>query len=80
MSWSVTLRRAGGSNYEGTWSNGYVTKFSISFAGNSVKMQRADYAALGACTGTYTGTRAGNRANGEASISNGATSTWDASW
>jgi hypothetical protein len=80
MNWSVTLRHAGGSNYEGTWSNGYNTKFSVSFAGNSVKMQRADNPAIGACTGIYTGTRISNRASGEASISNGATSQWDATW
>jgi hypothetical protein len=80
MSWSVALHRAGGGNYEGTWSHGYVTKFSVSFAGNSVRMQRTDQPAIGACTGTYTGTRTGNRASGEASISNGGHSTWDASW
>ena len=80
MSWSVALHRAGGGNYEGTWSHGYVTKFSVSFAGNFVRMQRTDQPAVGACTGTYTGTRTGNRASGEASISNGGHSTWDASW
>ncbi len=80
MSWSVALHRAGGSNYEGTWNHGYVTKFSVSFAGNSVRMRRTDKPALGACTGTYTGSRSGNHASGEASISSGASSTWDASW
>lgn len=80
MSWTVTLRHAGGSSYEGTWSHGYATKFSISLAGNSVRMQRTDKPAFGACTGTYTGTRTGNRASGEADISNGGHSTWDASW
>ncbi len=80
MAWSVALRRVGGNNYEGTWSHGYVTKFPVSFAGNSVRLQRTDNPAIGACTGTYTGTRTGNRASGGATISNGAASTWDASW
>ena len=80
LSYTITLRHAGGSNYEGTWSHGYVTKFAVSFTGNSVRMQRTDAPAVGACTGTYTGTRTGNRASGEAAISNGGHSTWDASW
>jgi hypothetical protein len=81
MSWSVALHHSGGSNYEGTWNHGYVTKFTVtSFTGNSIKMERTDKPAFGACTGTYTGSRTGNRANGEASISSGASTTWEASW
>jgi len=80
MSWTVALHRAGGSTYEGTWNHGYVTKFSVSFAGNAVRMQRTDAPAVGACTGTYTGSRTGNRASGKAEISNGASTTWEASW
>jgi hypothetical protein len=84
QNWTITLRHAGGSNYEGTWSHGYVTTFSItSFTGNSIRMERTDKPAFGACTGTYTGTRTGNRATGEAAVSNGVTganSTWEASW
>jgi hypothetical protein len=80
LNYSITLHRVGGSNYEGTWSHGYVTKFSVSFAGNSVRMPRTDNPAFGAVTGTCTGTRTGNRASGEATNSGGAASTWDASW
>jgi hypothetical protein len=80
LNYTITLRHAGGSNYEGTWSHGYTTQFSVSFAGNSVRMQRTDKPAMGAVTGTYTGTRNGNRASGAASESNGASTTWDASW
>ena len=80
LNYTIALHRAGGNNYEGTWSHGYVTKFSVSFAGNSVRMQRTDAPAVGACNGTYTGSRAGNHASGGASISNGASTTWEASW
>jgi hypothetical protein len=81
LNYTITLRHVGGRNYGGTWSHGYVTKFTVtSFTANSIKMERTDNPAFGACTGSYTGSRTGNRANGEASISNGATSTWDASW
>jgi len=81
MNWTVSLRNIGGSNYQGTWSNGYATTFAVTgFARNSMKMERKDTPGLGAVTGSYTGTRTGNRASGDASISNGANSKWDASW
>jgi hypothetical protein len=81
LNWTVTLRNEGGSTYQGTWSNGYATTFTVTgFAKNSMKMERRDTPGIGAVTGSYTGSRAGNRATGEASISNGATSKWDASW
>ena len=81
LNYTISLRNVGGGNYQRTWSHGYVTKFVVSsFTGNSIKMERTDNPALGAVTGTYTGSRTGNRAAGEASISNGAISKWDASW
>jgi hypothetical protein len=81
LNYTVSLRNVGGGNYQGTWSHGYVTKFVVSsFTGNFMKMERTDNPAFGAVTGTYTGTRTGNRAAGEASVSNGAVSKWDASW
>lgn len=81
LSFSITLRNVGGNNYEGTWSHGYVTKFTvIAFTRGSIKMRRNDNAAIGSVTGSYTGSRTGNRATGEATISNGATVKWDASW
>jgi hypothetical protein len=81
FNYTVSLRNVGGGNYQGTWSHGYVTKFTVTaFTGNSMKLQRTDAPAFGACTGSYTGTRTGNHAEGEASISNGAVSKWDASW
>jgi hypothetical protein len=81
LNYTITLRNIGGSNYEGTWSHGYATKFTVvSFTGNAIRMERTDKPAFGSCTGTYTGKRTGNRASGEASISNGGHSTWDASW
>jgi hypothetical protein len=81
MNWTVSLRNIGGSNYQGTWSNGYATTFAVTgFARNSMKMERKDTPGFGAVTGSYTGTRTGNRAAGDASISNGANSKWDASW
>ena len=81
MHWSITLRNAGGNNYNGTWSHGYVTSFTMtSFTQTSVKMQRADKPASGSVTGSYSGSRNGNHAAGEAAISNGGVSNWDASW
>jgi len=81
LNWTVTLHNEGGSTYQGTWSNGYATTFDVTgFAKNSMKMERKDTPGFGAVTGTYTGSRTGNRAAGEASISNGASSKWDASW
>ncbi len=81
LNYTISLRNVGGSNYQGTWSHGYVTKFVVtSFAGNSMKMERTDNPAFGAVTGSYAGSRTGNHASGEASISNGANSKWDASW
>ena len=81
LTYTITLQNVGGGNYQGTWSHGYVTKFVVTaFAGNSMKMERTDSPAVGAVTGSYTGSRTGNRAAGEASISNGGTSKWDASW
>jgi hypothetical protein len=81
FNYTVSLRNVGGRNYQGTWSHGYVTKFAVTaLTTNSMKLQRTDAPAFGACTGRYTGSRTGNRAEGEASISNGAVSKWDASW
>lgn len=81
LNYTITLNNVGGGNYQGTWSHGYVTKFTVTaFTGNSMKMRRTDNPAFGAVNGSYTGTRTGNRAAGEAAISNGATSQWDASW
>jgi hypothetical protein len=81
VNYTITLHSAGGGNYQGIWSNGYGAKFTVTaFTKNSVKMERTDNPSLGSVTGSYTGTRTGNRANGEASISNGTISTWDASW
>jgi hypothetical protein len=81
VNYTITLHNSGGTNYQGTWSNGYATKFTVTgFTKNSVKMERTDNPSFGSVTGTYTGSRTGNRATGEASISNGATSKWDASW
>ena len=81
LTYTITLQNVGGGNYQGTWSHGYVTKFVVTaFTSNSMKMERTDNPAFGAVTGSYTGSRTGNRAAGEASISNGGTSKWDASW
>jgi hypothetical protein len=81
LNYTITLQNVGGGNYQGTWSHGYVTKFIVTaFTGNSMKMERTDNPAFGAVTGSYTGSRTGNHAAGEASISNGASSKWDASW
>ena len=81
MHWSITLRNVGGNNYNGTWSHGYVTSFIMtSFTKTSVKMQRADKPAPGSVTGSYSGSRNGNHVAGEAAISNGGVSNWDASW
>ena len=81
LNYTISLHNVGGSNYQGTWSHGYATKITVtSFTKNSMKMERTDNPAFGAVTGTYAGSRTGNHASGEASISNGATSQWDASW
>lgn len=81
LNYSITLRNVGGNNYRGTWSHGYVTRFTVTaLTKDSIKMQRHDDPAFGAATGSYTGSRTGNRATGEATISNGVTSSWDASW
>jgi hypothetical protein len=84
LNYSISLRHVGGANYQGTWSHGYVTKFIVTaFTKNSMKLQRTDNPAFGACSGSYTGSRTGNHAEGEASVSNGVTSAnskWDASW
>ena len=81
LNYTVSLQNVGGGNYRGTWSHGYVTKFVVTaFTGNSMKMERTDDPAFGAASGSYTGSRTGNHAAGEASISNGASSKWDASW
>src|SRR5271168_2171947 len=48
MHWSITLRNAGGNNYNGTWSHGYVTRFTMtSFTKTSVKMERTDKPVFG---------------------------------
>jgi hypothetical protein len=79
--YTIALHNTGGSNYQGTWSHGYVTKFIVtSFATTSLKMERTDNPAFGAVTGSYTGSRTGNRASGKAAISNGFTTDWEASW
>ncbi len=81
LNYTISLHNVGGNNYQGTWSHGYVTKITVtSFTKTAMKLERTDNPAFGAVTGTYTGSRTGNRASGEASISNGATSQWDASW
>lgn len=81
MHWSITLHNVGGNNYNGTWSHGYVTSFTMtSFTKTSVTMQRTDKPAVGAVTSNYSGSRNGNHAAGEASHSNGGVSNWDASW
>ena len=81
LSYSITLRNVGGNNYQGTWSHGYVTRFTITtFTKDSMKMERNDNPAFGSVSGSYTGSRNGHRAEGQATISNGATSNWEASW
>jgi hypothetical protein len=81
VNYAVTLSNVGGNNYQGTWNHGFVTKFAVTaFTRESIRMQRHDNPALGAVSGSYTGSRTGNRAIGEARISNGFTSNWDASW
>jgi hypothetical protein len=78
---SITLRSSGGKNYEGTFSHGYVTTFTmVTFSKETVKMMRNDKPAWGAVTGTYVGHRDGNSATGTAPVSNGITVTWEASW
>ncbi len=80
LSWSLTLRNIGGSAYEGTWSHGYATSFTItSFTSDSIKMHRVDKPALGAVAGSYAGVRTGNSASGTA-VFPMARSTWEASW
>jgi hypothetical protein len=81
LNYSITLRHVSGNIYRGTWSHGYKTQFTVTtFTRDSIKMERSDEPAVGACTGSYTGSRTGNRVTGTASISNGANSRWDASW
>ena len=81
LEFSITLERTGGNSYKGTWSHGYATTFTVtSFTKNSLNMMRRDNPALGSVSGTYTGQRSGNSASGEAAISNGFRSTWDATW
>ncbi len=81
LNYSITLQNVGGKNYQGTWSHGYVTKFTVTaFTNDSMKMKRTDNPAFGSVTGSYTGSRTGNGATGQAVISNGVTSSWDASW
>ena len=81
LSYSVTLHNVSGNNYQGTWSHGYVTKFTVTaLTKDSLKMERNDNPAFGSVSGSYTGSRTGNRAIGKATVSNGVTSDWDASW
>jgi hypothetical protein len=81
LSYSITLHNVGGNKYEGTWSHGYATQFTMTaFTKDSIKMSRNDKPAFGAVTGSYAGSRSGNHAMGEATVSNGAASKWDASW
>lgn len=78
---TITLRNADGNSYQETWNHGYVTKFTMTaFMRDSIGMQRLDDPALGAVSGSYTESRTGDHAIGEASISNGVTAGWDASW
>ena len=79
--YTITLRRTGGSIYGGTWSHGYVTTFVIAtFNQTRMILKRTDAPAFGAVTGTYTGTRAGKTASGDAVVSNGITPKWEAAW
>jgi len=81
LNYSIVLRRTGGNSYAGTWSHGYVTKFTVtSFTKDSLVMQRQDNPALGSVTGSYTGTRSGHSAQGGADVSNGFHTNWDATW
>jgi hypothetical protein len=81
LTYTITLHKAGKSTYQGTWSHGYVTTFTVTkFTADSLNMLREDKPAFGSVTGTYTGVRSGNSAHGKAAISNGAVSKWDATW
>jgi len=81
MTFFITLHNVGGKNYEGTWSHGYATKFTIvAFTHDSIQMNRTDKPKFGAVTGSYSGSRSGNHATGQATVSNGAHSKWEASW
>jgi hypothetical protein len=81
VNYSITLTKTGDKTYRGTWSHGYVSTFTVTgFTKDSLNMARQDDPAIGSVTGTYTGRRSGNSAHGEAAISNGFKSTWDATW
>jgi hypothetical protein len=81
LTYTITLRKTAERTYQGTWSHGYATTFTVTeFTPRALNMQREDKPAFGAVTGTYTASRSGNTAHGQAVISNGAESAWDATW
>ena len=81
LTYSIVLHKRGKNTYGGTWSHGYVTTFTVTkFTTDSLNMIREDKPAFGSVTGTYAAHRSGNSAHGNATVSNGAASTWDATW
>jgi hypothetical protein len=81
LHYSITLKRTGGNSYAGTWSHGYVSRFTVvGFTKDSMAMRRLDNPTLGSVSGSYVGSRSGNSAQGGADISNGFHTKWEASW
>jgi hypothetical protein len=80
--YSITLTKTDGNTYNGTWSNGYGSTFTVTdFTKDSLNMVRQDGAATTGVSGTYTGRRSGNSAKGRATLSHGyGVRTWDATW
>jgi hypothetical protein len=80
--YSITLTKAGGNTYNGTWSNGYGSTFTVTdFTKDSLNMVRQDGVATIGVSATYTGRRTGNIARGRATLSHGyGVRTWDATW
>jgi hypothetical protein len=79
-SYSATLRRVGGSEYEATWNVAVTSRMTVRMTKDSMTFQRRDTSnAWGLASGAYVGTRTGNSASGSFSIgvNHG---TWDASW
>jgi hypothetical protein len=78
---SVVLQRTSGDVYQGTWSHGYVTTFTVTkFTSDALEMDRTDNPTFGAASGHYTGHRMGASAQGSATLTMGVSTVWDASW
>jgi hypothetical protein len=64
LTYTITLQKTGERTYQGTWSHGYATTFTVTeFTAHALNMHREDKPTFGSVTGTYTGVQSGNIRN-----------------